>query len=66
MKKKLTELQAFKAMVKFLEIYYNATHSDDIGSLLSSMQIFPEGGTWDPAIWKEWIDSVNTVLKSKS
>jgi hypothetical protein len=62
MEKKLTEIQAFKAMVKFLEIYYNTTCSDDVGSLLSSMQLFPEGETWDPAIWREWVDSINYVL----
>jgi hypothetical protein len=63
MNKKLTELQAFNAMRKFLEGYYERTHSDDLGSLLGDLQLFPEGGTFDPAAWHDWIRSVKEVLK---
>lgn len=63
MDKKLTELQAFNAMSKFLEGYYERTSSDDVGSLLSDMQILGDGDTADPAAWEDWIESVNDVLK---
>jgi hypothetical protein len=63
MNKKLTELQAFNAMRKFLEGYYDRTHSDDLGVLLGELQLFPEGGTFDPAAWYDWIESVEEVLK---
>jgi hypothetical protein len=62
---KLTELQAFNAMFKFLEGYYERTKSDDIGSLLGDLQLFPDGGTFDPAAWDDWIESVEEILKEK-
>ena len=65
MERKLTELQAFQAMTKFLEIYYKNTSSDDVAVLLGGMQIFPEGGTFDPAAWEDWMDSINEVLKEE-
>jgi hypothetical protein len=45
----VTELQAFNAMRKFLEMYYQRTASDDIGSLLGDLQILRDGSTADPA-----------------
>ena len=63
--KQLTDLQAFNAMRLFLEGYYNRTHSDDVGSLLGDLQLFPEGGTFDPAAWEDWMDSINEVLKEE-
>lgn len=52
---KLTILQAYNAMQFFLENYYTKTQSDDLGSLLSGMQLFSEGETFDPAMWGEWL-----------
>lgn len=49
---------AYAAMYEFLEAYYERTHSDDIGSLLSSMSILEDGGTADPAMWQDWMDSI--------
>ena len=63
--KNLTELQAFHAMRKFLDIFYYKTRSDDVGSLLGDLQLFPEGGTFDPAAWEEWQESVANILKTK-
>ena len=63
MEKMLTQLQAFQAMVKFLEGFYERTSSDDVGSLLSGMQMFSDGGTFDPAAWHDWMDAINEVLK---
>lgn len=54
----LSILQAYRAMQFFLEDYYDKTHSNDLGSLLGGMQLFPEGGTFDPAMWNEWQKSV--------
>jgi hypothetical protein len=61
----LTELEAFKAMVRFLESYYQRTESDDIGSLLGDLQLLQDGGTADPAAWQDWILAINAVIKSK-
>lgn len=57
---KLTPLQAFNTMKIFLENYYKKTNSDDVGALLGAMQFFPDGGTYDPAIWNDWIDYIGT------
>ncbi len=63
---KLTKLEAFLAMTKFLEGYYQRTSSDDVGSLLSGMQILQDGDTADSAAWYDWIESVKKVLKNKN
>jgi hypothetical protein len=60
---KLTEEEAFKAMVIFLERYYNETHSDDIGSLLSDLILLDDKKTADPAAWNDWINAINKTKK---
>lgn len=54
----LSEREAYNAMVYFLEVYYRQTHSDDVGALLSSMLLFHDGTTADPAIWGEWLRAI--------
>ena len=67
MEEKLTTVQAFDSMIKFLEGYYERTSSDDVGSLLGDMRILKDGGTADPAAWDDWMKSVHDVLhKSKN
>lgn len=66
MKKCLTEPQAFNAMRKFLEGYYERTASDDIGSLLSDIQFFSDNSTADPAAWDDWVKCVDVVLYKKT
>ena len=65
MVEKLTIAQAFDAMSKFLEGYYERTSSDDVGSLLGDMRILKNGGTADPAAWDDWLKSVHDVLSKK-
>lgn len=55
---KLTPLQSFNAMSKFLEKHYFETNSDDIGSMLSDMQFFQNGDPVDAAIWNDWMEIV--------
>jgi hypothetical protein len=58
----LNEEEAFKAMVIFLERYYNETHSDDIGSLLSDLILLNDNGkTADPAAWNDWLNAINKI-----
>ena len=63
----LTELQAYAAMLQFLEAYWvrGGKASHDIASLLSSMQLAHEG-TLDPAQWDDWKDAVARVLAEAS
>jgi hypothetical protein len=62
-KKILTLDEAYDAMVDFLEKYYKMTNSDDIGSFLSAMQLIGKAQTADPAMWHDWKDSVDKILK---
>lgn len=65
MSEKLTELQSFNTMRNFLESYWERTNSDDIAVLLGELQLFPDGGTFDPAAWHDWIKAVEKTLKEK-
>jgi hypothetical protein len=51
----ITAINAYRAMVFFLEQYYERTKSDDIGSLLGDMMLLNNGTTADPAVWNEWL-----------
>ena len=54
MVKLLDDKQAYRAMISFLENYYELTKSDDIGALLGSMAILEDGKPIDIAMWDEW------------
>jgi len=60
----LTVLQAFNAMRKFLEKYYEETSSDDVGSLLGELQFLNDGETADPTAWIDWLKCVKEILKN--
>lgn len=64
---KLTIEQAYRAMFYFLENEYNITRSDEIGGMLGSLSwnIWSNGGTGDPAAWKEWQDAVRKALATE-
>lgn len=53
----------YKAMLRFLEKYFETTGSDDVGALLGSMStnVFSDGRPADPAIWEEWLKAVHDV-----
>lgn len=59
---KLTEKQAFKVMVLFLEGFYERTQSDEVGGLLSDLLMSEDGTTADPAAWDDWMECVQKVL----
>ena len=54
----MTEEQAFAAMQLFLTGHYQATKSDDIGSLLGSMALLQDMRPMDPATWQDWLNCV--------
>jgi hypothetical protein len=62
---KLTERQAFEAMVLFLESFYERTNSDDVGGLLSDLLMSQDGTTADPAAWDDWMECVQKVRRIK-
>jgi len=60
---KLTLLEAYSAMYKFLENEYEMTGSNDIGGMLGGMSMLDDGGTADPAAWEEWLKSVEKIQR---
>lgn len=50
----LTEHQAYLAMFAFLETQFRSTGSGDIGALLGSLSLLPDGSPADPAHKAEW------------
>lgn len=59
---RLTNQQAFQAMVLFLEGFYERTKSDDVGAILSDLILLEDGNTADPAAWDDWMKCVYKVL----
>ena len=58
MKDQLDIRTAYAAMYEFLTGYYKRTKSDDVGALLGSMSLLEDGRTADPAIWQDWLESI--------
>jgi len=59
----LSELQAFKTMVLYLEKYYERTRSDDVGSLLGDLILLDDNSTADPAAWYDWMQCVKEITR---
>jgi hypothetical protein len=61
----LTVEEAYRAMLTFLDRYYErgGCRSQDIAELLSGMSqtIWADGTTNDPAQWQDWLEAVRTV-----
>jgi hypothetical protein len=62
--KNLTVLQAYKAMLKFLEDYASRGSAKEFKDLIESMQLMPQGGTCDPERWEKWLQACNVELKN--
>jgi len=63
----LSELQAFDAMIRFLEAYWQmrGATSDDLATLLSdlSRNVWSNGMPGDPATWSDWREAISCVLQ---
>ena len=57
---KLDEREAFRAMTLFLTQFAERA-GNDLLTLLSDISIRPDGGTFDPAAWDDWIRCVATI-----
>lgn len=58
----LTPAEAFRAVLIFLDQYYerDGCRSEDIATLLSgvSQTLWADGSTNDPAQWRDWLAAV--------
>lgn len=61
---KVSSLEAYKAMYKFLEREYSLTNSDDIGGLLGSMSLLEDGGSADPDMKASWDEILLDVAQN--
>lgn len=59
---KITKEQAFLAMYAFLEEHYALTNSDDVGGLLGSLALLPDGNSADPGVQEDWEEAIEKVL----
>jgi hypothetical protein len=51
--------QAYAAMYQYLKRIYDSTGSDELGGLLGSMSLLPDGQPADPAAWSDWLRAVS-------
>jgi hypothetical protein len=61
----LTPEQAYLAMFSFLEGLYERSKADDVGALLGSMSLLPDGRPSDPAFVEDWRLAVEAALTGK-
>lgn len=63
----LTEEQAYQAMVRFLEQYYEIGKEEAIHDLVSAVacDVWADRMPNDPAMWPMWLESVQQILKEK-
>lgn len=60
----LTAREAFHAMVDFIWDYYDRWGPDAVG-VLSDTSLFRDGTPHDPAMWGDWLDSVDRIRAGK-
>ena len=56
----LTEREAYLAMFRFLERHYDLG-CKELGGILGSMSLLPDGTPADAALWEDWKDSVSAA-----
>lgn len=61
MSDQLSTRDAYRAMFRFLEAYYDRTGSDELGAILGGLAITEDGQPMDPAAWTDWLAAVRDV-----
>ena len=61
----LTTQHAYLVMFEFLRRHYERGPSDEIGGLLGSLSLLPDGLSVDPAMMSDWQEAVATVLSAE-
>lgn len=63
---KLTKLQAYNAMVKLFQIYYDLDPSGDLGIIIGCMSFLQDKKTVDTARWEIWGECLDSMLQHKN
>jgi len=66
MEKRLTELQAYNAMIKFLDKYYEETSADFVDLIRGAMSFLPDGDTILCTYWIDWDIAVKKILQEQN
>jgi len=53
---------AYRAMFRFLEAYFERTKADEVAVLLGSMNLADDGKPMDPAMWQDWLVAVREAI----
>jgi hypothetical protein len=53
-------------MFEFLRSYYERGPSDEIGAILGSLSLLPDGQSADPAMISDWNNAVQAVLAAQA
>jgi hypothetical protein len=59
----MTIKEAYIYMLKVLEVYWEKTHNDELGSLLGQLNpfLFRDEKPADPAAWDDWLKAVREI-----
>lgn len=60
--RRLTMMEAFLAISKFLQKRYERVPTEELASILSDIAVQKDGKPTDPATWIDWEESVNEVV----
>jgi len=66
MKKKLTELQAYNAMAKLFQIYYELDSTGDLCEILGVMSFLQDKKTADLCMLEDWKKSLDRIVGHKN
>jgi hypothetical protein len=58
----LTPNEAYLAMFTFLQNYWERGHSSEVGALLGSLSLLPDGKPADAAVTSDWNEAVRAAL----
>jgi hypothetical protein len=61
-KPSLSERQAYRAMLRYIELQYDRSKSDDLAALLGSASLLADGLPADPAMAADWHACVDAVI----
>ncbi len=66
MERRLTELQAYNAMIKFLDEYYEETSADFVDLIRGAMSFLSDGDTVHCTYWIDWGIAIKKVLQKQN